>query len=42
MGGGNAILEPHESAAGIVNILLNANQSYAGCFVNYKGEIVPW
>ncbi|KAN0084298.1 hypothetical protein V8E55_007802 [Tylopilus felleus] len=42
MGGDNATLEPHESAAGIVNVISNVNQSYAGCFLNYKGETVPW
>lgn len=42
MGGDQAALEPHESAAGIINVALNANPPYAGSFVNYKGDNVPW
>ncbi|KAF8546480.1 NAD(P)-binding protein [Imleria badia] len=42
MGGDGAILEPHDSAAGIVNVVSDANQPYAGRFVNYKGETLPW
>ncbi|KIJ61524.1 hypothetical protein HYDPIDRAFT_115668 [Hydnomerulius pinastri MD-312] len=42
MGGSNATLEPHESAAGIIQVVSSATASNAGCFIDYKGEMVPW
>jgi len=42
MGGDQATLEPHESAAGIINVASNANPSYAGTFVDYKGDKLSW
>ncbi|KAH7913085.1 hypothetical protein BJ138DRAFT_1146775 [Hygrophoropsis aurantiaca] len=42
MGGKEAALEPHESAAGILNVVSGATLQDAGRFIDYKGEIVPW
>ncbi|KAF9225916.1 NAD(P)-binding protein [Gyrodon lividus] len=42
MGGTHATLEPHESAAGIIQVISSATASDVGRFIDYKGETVPW
>ncbi|KAF9239781.1 hypothetical protein BU15DRAFT_87806 [Melanogaster broomeanus] len=38
MGGTNATLEPHESAAGIIQVVSSATAAHAGRFIDYKGR----
>lgn len=42
MGGLNAPVSPHDSAAGIWKILESAKKSDSGSFVNYLGKKLPW
>ncbi|EGO03964.1 hypothetical protein SERLA73DRAFT_175670 [Serpula lacrymans var. lacrymans S7.3] len=42
MGGTSAALETHESASGILHVVSGATPEYAGRFISYKGEPVPW
>ncbi|KAG2747954.1 NAD(P)-binding protein [Suillus brevipes Sb2] len=42
MGGSNAVLEAHESVAGIIQVVKNVTAKDAGQFIDYTGQKVPW
>lgn len=42
MGGSNAVLDAHESVAGIIQVVKNVTAKDAGQFIDYTGKIVPW
>ncbi|KIJ62391.1 hypothetical protein HYDPIDRAFT_114479 [Hydnomerulius pinastri MD-312] len=42
MGGNGAILEPHVSVKGILNVVTSATLDHAGKFYNYQGKEIPW
>lgn len=42
MGGSNAVLETHESVAGIIQVVQNVTAKDAGQFIDYTGQKVPW
>ncbi|KZV62033.1 NAD(P)-binding protein [Peniophora sp. CONT] len=42
MGGEGAVLEPEESVAGLLKVLINADTKISGKFLRYTGEELPW
>lgn len=42
MGGENAPVEPKDSAAGILKVVMKASKSETGKFFNYDGKELPW
>jgi NAD(P)-dependent dehydrogenase (short-subunit alcohol dehydrogenase family) len=42
MGGGEAPTPAAESAKGLINVILKAKKSQSGCFLNFKGQEMPW
>ncbi|KAI0816814.1 NAD-P-binding protein [Trametes gibbosa] len=42
MGGKDAALEPRESVAGILNIIISATIADSGKYLRWNGEVIPW
>ena len=42
MGGPNAEIDIGESVAGLKSILQQAGPAQNGCFIEYKGQPIPW
>jgi len=42
MGGEGAMLEPHESVSGILNVLKTLTPEQSGKFFRYNGSTIPW
>ncbi|NOH79314.1 SDR family oxidoreductase [Vibrio sp. RE86] len=42
MGGPNALIDTDTSAAGLVQVINNADQNQSGKFINYDGSELPW
>ena len=42
MGSEGSVLEPHESASGILKVLTNLKNSDSGKFFRYDGGETPW
>ena len=42
MGGPNALIDTDTSAAGLVQVINNADHSQSGKFINYDGSELPW
>lgn len=42
MGGSNAPVTPHDSAAGLVKVIDRLTTKENGAFVDFKGEHIPW
>jgi NAD(P)-dependent dehydrogenase (short-subunit alcohol dehydrogenase family) len=42
MGGSEAALSPVESATGLLQVIDGLTMSDSGCFLDYRGTVVPW
>jgi len=42
MGGAGALIDAATSVSGLLKVMEGLNDDSAGCFISFKGEIVPW
>jgi hypothetical protein len=42
MGGPNALIEPHTSVSGMLQVIDGLREVQPGCFLNYYGTEIPW